>query len=157
MHYYLLFTLLIVHLYFTLFPVHVSGTSLSGRHDLNVVQADVGRTGHGKYDRVGDVFSRERCNSLVHVVSGLLVTFVAYYGEFGFNHSRGDVGYLDVVFQHIDAHGFRKGVHGVLGGTVDISTGVNFLSCHGGQVDDCLLYTSPSPRDRQKSRMPSSA
>ena len=24
-------------------------------------------------------------------------------------------------------------------------------------VLDCLLYTSPSPRDRQKSRMPSSA
>ena len=24
-------------------------------------------------------------------------------------------------------------------------------------TDDCLLYTSPSPRDRQKSRMPSSA
>ena len=28
----------------------------------------------------------------------------------------------------------------------------------GGEwVDTCLLYTSPSPRDRQKSRMPSSA
>ena len=26
-----------------------------------------------------------------------------------------------------------------------------------GQVYFCLLYTSPSPRDRQKSRMPSSA
>ena len=26
-----------------------------------------------------------------------------------------------------------------------------------GNVRDCLLYTSPSPRDRQKSRMPSSA
>ena len=25
------------------------------------------------------------------------------------------------------------------------------------KYDDCLLYTSPSPRDRQKSRMPSSA
>jgi len=25
------------------------------------------------------------------------------------------------------------------------------------QICDCLLYTSPSPRDRQKSRMPSSA
>ena len=24
-------------------------------------------------------------------------------------------------------------------------------------AEDCLLYTSPSPRDRQKSRMPSSA
>ena len=26
-----------------------------------------------------------------------------------------------------------------------------------GKVYSCLLYTSPSPRDRQKSRMPSSA
>ena len=26
-----------------------------------------------------------------------------------------------------------------------------------GIVESCLLYTSPSPRDRQKSRMPSSA
>ena len=26
-----------------------------------------------------------------------------------------------------------------------------------GQKETCLLYTSPSPRDRQKSRMPSSA
>ena len=26
-----------------------------------------------------------------------------------------------------------------------------------GKEMDCLLYTSPSPRDRQKSRMPSSA
>ena len=25
------------------------------------------------------------------------------------------------------------------------------------KINDCLLYTSPSPRDRQKSRMPSSA
>ena len=25
------------------------------------------------------------------------------------------------------------------------------------QYDDCLLYTSPSPRDRTRSRMPSSA
>ena len=25
------------------------------------------------------------------------------------------------------------------------------------RADNCLLYTSPSPRDRQKSRMPSSA
>ena len=25
------------------------------------------------------------------------------------------------------------------------------------QMENCLLYTSPSPRDRQKSRMPSSA
>ena len=37
-----------------------------------------------------------------------------------------------------------------------------FQSCHilhkqGKYFITCLLYTSPSPRDRQKSRMPSSA
>ena len=31
------------------------------------------------------------------------------------------------------------------------------LEASGAQVQVCLLYTSPSPRDRQKSRMPSSA
>ena len=31
------------------------------------------------------------------------------------------------------------------------------LRGHGLQVETCLLYTSPSPRDRTRSRMPSSA
>ena len=31
------------------------------------------------------------------------------------------------------------------------------LGFHTALPDACLLYTSPSPRDRQKSRMPSSA
>ena len=32
------------------------------------------------------------------------------------------------------------------------------VGCNGKEGDEtCLLYTSPSPRDRQKSRMPSSA
>ena len=30
-------------------------------------------------------------------------------------------------------------------------------SVTSGEVDGCLLYTSPSPRDRTRSRMPSSA
>ena len=30
-------------------------------------------------------------------------------------------------------------------------------ACTEGRVEDCLLYTSPSPRDRTRSRMPSSA
>ena len=36
------------------------------------------------------------------------------------------------------------------------SAGVNRVSL-GVQAEDCLLYTSPSPRDRTRSRMPSSA
>ena len=35
-----------------------------------------------------------------------------------------------------------------------IQSGENIYDAY---VNDCLLYTSPSPRDRQKSRMPSSA
>ena len=33
----------------------------------------------------------------------------------------------------------------------------NYQVLPEGNYDGCLLYTSPSPRDRQKSRMPSSA
>ena len=44
-----------------------------------------------------------------------------------------------------------------------MKTGMSAIALHGWQAglqahyERCLLYTSPSPRDRQKSRMPSSA
>ena len=34
---------------------------------------------------------------------------------------------------------------------------ISFLTNHDEQYEDCLLYTSPSPRDVEESRMPSSA
>ena len=34
---------------------------------------------------------------------------------------------------------------------------IRLFNIQNGQIYVCLLYTSPSPRDRQKSRMPSSA
>jgi hypothetical protein len=34
---------------------------------------------------------------------------------------------------------------------------VQFREKYDNFINGCLLYTSPSPRDRQKSRMPSSA
>ena len=34
---------------------------------------------------------------------------------------------------------------------------IDQLAKQGVRYETCLLYTSPSPRDRQKSRMPSSA
>ena len=39
----------------------------------------------------------------------------------------------------------------------DISLFFSVVAAPKGQAQTCLLYTSPSPRDRQKSRMPSSA
>ena len=41
--------------------------------------------------------------------------------------------------------------------TGDVDGRVRLLDRLGPQVDVCLLYTSPSPRDRPRSRMPSSA
>ena len=51
---------------------------------------------------------------------------------------------------------------GIIGAAMSIAIrielmypGVQFF--HESHTYNCLLYTSPSPRDRQKSRMPSSA
>ena len=40
---------------------------------------------------------------------------------------------------------------------IDIGCGTGRVTRELASVNTCLLYTSPSPRDRQKSRMPSSA
>ena len=39
----------------------------------------------------------------------------------------------------------------------DYRTSKTLLNHYKRSVDDCLLYTSPSPRDKRQSRMPSSA
>ena len=38
-----------------------------------------------------------------------------------------------------------------------LDTLVTDIKAEGGEASGCLLYTSPSPRDRTRSRMPSSA
>ena len=47
------------------------------------------------------------------------------------------------------------GVHLTEATGIVLDAGTEHLPLHGHYL--CLLYTSPSPRDRQKSRMPSSA
>ena len=46
---------------------------------------------------------------------------------------------------------------GSLNGFVKIDPAVFFKSNHFAEIEFCLLYTSPSPRDQRGSRMPSSA
>ena len=54
---------------------------------------------------------------------------------------------------NISETGGKYGV-GFIEAEMDINPEHWFFKCH---FKNCLLYTSPSPRDRQKSRMPSSA
>ena len=62
-----------------------------------------------------------------------------------------------------EASGSKKYISGIphyISGTLTLSgvTITNLVGqCYTNQSNICLLYTSPSPRDRQKSRMPSSA
>ena len=68
-----------------------------------------------------------------------------------------------VLLKHLDILDDIKFVHpkDMQDGTIeitedDITTNVPYVSgCY--LAFDCLLYTSPSPRDRTRSRMPSSA
>ena len=46
-----------------------------------------------------------------------------------------------------------EGLAGVSASQVEIQSGLQFYD----GITTCLLYTSPSPRDRTRSRMPSSA
>ena len=64
-------------------------------------------------------------------------------------------GYL-LVYQADDSEGRWKGSYAILKDRAEITRGSLPLSAHS-EDEACLLYTSPSPRDRQKSRMPSSA
>ena len=67
-----------------------------------------------------------------------------------------DIEKLHLYLKWLDEQGFMN--HNNVKGKVEPPPeDMNFKRELGGLSRYCLLYTSPSPRDRQKSRMPSSA
>ena len=52
---------------------------------------------------------------------------------------------------------YDRSEHVFMAAEAGIEHARRYLENESGQNRYCLLYTSPSPRDRQKSRMPSSA
>ena len=61
----------------------------------------------------------------------------------------------DAIHSHLTGLGFSKNGKGYfVDGEI---TKQKIRDMHSDQHQTCLLYTSPSPRDRQKTRMPSSA
>ena len=106
-----------------------------------------------RLQRVLDAFAAERLG--VHHFAS-----VSGYGH-------GDLGreVLDRVFARVlqaEAAAVRlqfvSGTHAIAAALYGVlRPGDRLLALTGRPYDTCLLYTSPSPRDRQKSRMPSSA
>ena len=71
-----------------------------------------------------------------------------------------DYNYLPTIklfdeYRDFDMDYYKMMVLGYVYKVVDIDSFMDFIAVHIDKT--CLLYTSPSPRDRQKSRMPSSA
>ena len=85
---------------------------------------------------------------------------------------------VSVVLKEIDLGRVESSIANTRAGTVEACLRTKLSTIMGGRIEqlavkegehvkkgqlllklwnDCLLYTSPSPRDRQKSRMPSSA
>ena len=60
------------------------------------------------------------------------------------------------VFENVDGTWVQMG-QDINGTGLDARLGRGVAISDDGSIIACLLYTSPSPRDRQKSRMPSSA
>ena len=74
--------------------------------------------------------------------------------------------YLAATTANIHNQGARYGFYKTRSGNIETYSAVangdqigrlDFYADDGGQPIDCLLYTSPSPRDGLLSRMPSSA
>ena len=60
----------------------------------------------------------------------------------------------DINFNDVKAEADRLGSRAL---KLDVGLEKDWLNAETKYPNICLLYTSPSPRDRQKSRMPSSA
>ena len=70
-------------------------------------------------------------------------------------------GYLNdegfIPNNNLARHNFGLGLNTKLSNGLQIGATFNYTDSKRNSPPACLLYTSPSPRDRQKSRMPSSA
>ena len=64
--------------------------------------------------------------------------------------------YLKLIAASL-ALAFLAGCNTMAGAGKDIEKGGEAIQNSANKNKTCLLYTSPSPRDRQKTRMPSSA
>ena len=73
---------------------------------------------------------------------------IGYFGQFAI----GVLASAAIVLWKIHKDGKRSWWFDAVGATISLSMVAFFWTFRG-----CLLYTSPSPRDRQRSRMPSSA
>ena len=92
----------------------------------------------------------------------LFFTLFATFSLFGQN--RNGISYQALIASPVNENGISISLPGkdqqlISYRNREVCLRFSFLDSSGNieYIETCLLYTSPSPRDRQKSRMPSSA
>jgi len=135
-------------------------TGLRGQYPVAVEEFD--RIRQGKYVQfpVSDGDIREEYD-LIIVGGGISGLSAAYF----YRAALGPTQSILILDNHDDfgGHAKRNEFHYQgrsfvgFGGTMGIATPYPYSYCAKALINDCLLYTSPSPRDLSTSRMPSSA
>ena len=96
----------------------------------------VSRLACGPHDSLGNIVAGEGFQTLIDIVSTVLVAVEAHHGELGLDHSGANLGDTDAVAEEIDAHTVAEGVHGVFGGAIDVAILINLCAGSGAEVDD---------------------
>ena len=78
------------------------------------------------------------------------------YGEFPDGYKLTDRG-IEEIEKLVNEHTSKLYTEEEVRALLDMQRGNCYVAVYNKTLSTCLLYTSPSPRDRQKSRMPSSA
>ena len=93
------------------------------------------------------------------IVSGFYNSISNSYGGYGAEHSSFiGAGCRNTISTYSNSPSPSQGYNIIVGGRSNaLKCVTGGTTCIGYSVIVCLLYTSSSPRDRQKSRMPSSA
>ena len=119
-----------------LLPVYHRRVSLGGRHDEHVLHIYMRRAGDGKPYCFGDIDGIEWHKSIVYLSGTRFITFETNNRKFRFDGAGVDGGDAYPVLQEVNPHTFGQRLNGVLGGTIDIAVGINFLTGNGSDVND---------------------
>ena len=125
----------------------VAGEASGDLHGAKLVQALIDIYPKAQFTGMGGVRMRE---------VGVNTLFdIERMGTVGFVEILGELGHYFWVYRTLKKEVASQKYTAVI--LIDYPTLNLRLAKHGRKHNCCLLYTSPSPRDRTRSRMPSSA
>ena len=95
---------------------------------------DMGGSVHSKSDALGDILARQRLDAFIDVVCALFVAMETNDREIGLDQTGFDVGHAHAGMGHVDAQAVAQGLHGRLGGTIDVTAGIGSIAGHAADV-----------------------